>query len=72
MKNPRIFAAILFVVGFAMLIANAAVYLGGFFGLSWEYHLPSSAIGIVFVVLGMYQLQLLKAAKQKPGKTKKT
>jgi hypothetical protein len=73
MKNPRIFAAVLFVVGFAILIANAAVYLGGFFGLSWEYHLPSSAIGMIFLVVGILQLRLLASPKpEKTGKTKKT
>jgi mannose/fructose/N-acetylgalactosamine-specific phosphotransferase system component IIC len=68
MKNPRIFAAVLFVVGFAMLVANAADYLGGFFGLSWEYHLPSSGIGMVFIVVGILQLQLRKEAKTAKGK----
>lgn len=72
MKNPKIFAAVLFIVGFAILIANAVDYLGGFFGLSWEYHLPSSAIGIVFVVVGILQLRLLASQKpEKPEKNKK-
>ena len=50
-------------MGFAIIILNAADYLGGFFGMSWEVHLPSSAIGIVFIVLGISQLNLFRAAK---------
>jgi hypothetical protein len=68
MKNPKIFSAVLFVVGFAILIANAVDYLGGFFGLSWEYHLPSSAIGIVFIVVGMYQMWLYEGSKTAENK----
>ena len=63
MKNPKVFGTVLFVVGFVIIIANAADYIGGFFGLSWEYHLPSSAIGVVFIVLGMYQLRLYEAIR---------
>ena len=70
MKSPKIFSMVLIVVGLAILIANAVDYLGGFFGLSWEYHLPSSAIGIIFIVLGMYQLRLYEATKT--VKNKKT
>jgi hypothetical protein len=70
MKNPKIFAAVLFIVGFAIIIVNAADYLGGFFGLSWEFHLPSSGIGIAFIVVGMYQLRIYEVTK--PAKGKKT
>jgi hypothetical protein len=70
MKNPKIFSTVLIVVGLVILIANAVDYLGGFFGLSWEYHLPSSAIGIVFIGLGMYQMRLYEATKT--VKSKKT
>ena len=68
MKNTKIFAAVLFIVGFAIIILNAADYLSGFFGMSWEYHLPSSAVGIVFIVVGMYQLRLFASQKPKPTK----
>ena len=70
MKKMKIFAAVLFIVGFAILISNAADYIGGFFGLSWEYHLPSSVVGIIFLVLGMYQLRLHEGTKT--VKNKKT
>lgn len=70
--KKSVFSIVLLVIGLAILIINAADYLGGFFGMSWEVHLPSSGVGIVFVVLGMYQLQLLKAAKPKPDKSNKT
>jgi hypothetical protein len=63
MRNLKIFSAILFIVGFAILIVNAVDYLGGFFGLSWEYHLPSSGIGIVFIVVGMIQMRLHEGTK---------
>lgn len=69
MKKLKIFGAILFIVGFAILIANVADYLGGFFGLSWEIHLPSSAIGVVFIALGMYYLWLVTTPM--PDKSKK-
>jgi hypothetical protein len=68
MKKQKIFPAVLFVVGFAIIIANAVDYLGGFFGLTWEYHLPSSAIGVVFLVVGMYQLRLFEGAKTAENK----
>jgi hypothetical protein len=61
MEKLKIFGAILFIVGFTILIANVVDYLGGFFGLSWEIHLPSSAIGVVFIALGMYCLRLFAA-----------
>ena len=70
MKNPKIFPVILFIVGFAILIVNAIDYLGGFFGLSWDVYLPSSGIGVVFIVLGMYQLRFFEASKN--VKSKKT
>jgi hypothetical protein len=65
MKKSKIFPAVLLIVGFVILVANAVDYLGGFFGLFWEYHLPSSAIGIIFIGLGMYQLRLFESAKNK-------
>lgn len=70
MKNLKIFSVVLFIVGFAILIVNAVDYLGGFFGLSWEYHLPSSGIGIVFIVVGMIQMRLHEGTKT--VKNKKT
>ncbi len=72
MKSMKIFAAVLFVVGFAIIVANAADYLGGFFGWSWEYHLPSSAIGIIFIVVGMQQMHILRASGDKTDKNKKS
>lgn len=70
MKTPKIFGAVLFIAGFIILILNAADYLGGFFGWTWEYQLPSSGVGVVFLVLGMYQLRLYEGAKT--VKSKKT
>jgi hypothetical protein len=73
MKNPKIFGAVLLIVGFAILILNAADYLGGFFGWSWEIHLPSSGVGVVFIVVGMMYLSWLSGAhKPEPDKSKKT
>jgi len=43
---------LLLILGFIILVINAADYLGGFFGLSLEINLPSSAIGIIFVAFG--------------------
>ncbi len=64
MKNPKIFGAVLFIAGFAIILVNAADYLGGFFGLSWEYHLPSSGVGVAFLVLGMLYLSWFSAGSE--------
>ena len=69
MKNLKIFSAVLFIVGFAILILNAVIYLGGFFGLSWEYHLPSSGVGIIFLVVGIQQRLFEKTKTVKKKKT---
>ncbi len=45
---------LLLILGFIIIVINAVDYLGGFFGLSLEINLPSSAIGIIFVALGMF------------------
>jgi len=44
----------LLILGFIIILINAVDYLGGFFGLSSEIHLPSSGFGIILVALGMY------------------
>ena len=69
MKNLKIFSAVLFIVGFAILIINAVVYLGGFFGFSWEYNLPSSGVGIIFLVVGIQQRLFEKTKTVKKKKT---
>ncbi len=43
----------LLILGFIIILINAVDYLGGFFGLSSEIHLPSSSFGIIFIGLGM-------------------
>ena len=53
MKNKKKTGVVLLVLGFIILVVNAVDYLSGFFGLSLEVKLPSSAIAIVFVVIGM-------------------
>ena len=50
------FAVILVISGFAILLINAIDYLGGFFGLSSDIKLPSSGIGVVFLVTGWIQI----------------
>jgi len=67
-KNSKIFGAVLFIVGFVILIVNAVDYLGGFFGLSWEYHLPSSGVGVAFLVVGMCFLWLFAVPEHVKGK----
>ena len=53
-KLTRALGMILFIFGFVILLINAIDYLGGFFGLSSDLKLPSSGIGVVFLVLGIY------------------
>jgi len=60
--NKQKSGIVLIVVGFTIIVINAADYLGGFFGLSLAIQLPSSAIGIVFVALGM-NIQSTKSKK---------
>jgi hypothetical protein len=50
------FGVILVISGFAILLINAIDYLGEFFGLSSDIKLPSSGIGIVFLVVGWIQI----------------
>jgi len=71
MKNQKIFSTILIAVGLIILLANAADYLGGFFGLSWEYHIPSSTIGIMFFIIGIAHRRSLEKSEQKPNKKRK-
>ena len=53
-KLTRVLGMILVIFGFVILLINAIDYLGGFFGLSSDIKLPSSGIGVVFLVLGIY------------------
>jgi len=55
-KLARRFGLILVIIGFAILLVNAIDYLGGFFGLSSDIKLPSSGIGVVFLVVGWMQI----------------
>jgi hypothetical protein len=55
-KLARRFGVILVISGFAILLINAIDYLGGFFGLSSDIKLPSSGIGVVFLVVGWMQI----------------
>jgi hypothetical protein len=55
-KLARGFGVILVISGFAILLINAIDYLGGFFGLSSDIKLPSSGIGVVFLVVGWIQI----------------
>ena len=50
------FGVMLVIFGFAILLVNAIDYLGGFFGLSSDIKLPSSGIGVVFLVVGWMQI----------------
>jgi len=50
------FGVMLVISGFAILLVNAIDYLGGFFGLSSDIKLPSSGIGVVFLVVGWMQI----------------
>ena len=55
-KLARRFGVISVISGFAILLTNAIDYLGGFFGLSSDIKLPSSGIGVVFLVVGWLQI----------------
>jgi hypothetical protein len=55
-KLARGFGVILVIFGFAILLINASDYLGGFFGLSSNIKLPSSGIGVVFLVVGWIEI----------------
>jgi hypothetical protein len=55
-KLARGFSVILVTSGFAILLVNVIDYLGGFFGLSSDVRLPSSGIGVVFLVVGWIQI----------------
>jgi len=55
-KLARRFSVILIISGFAILLINVIDYLGGFFGLSSDIKLPSSGIGVVFLVVGWIQI----------------
>jgi putative Mn2+ efflux pump MntP len=46
-------AYVLVVIGFILIVLNAAEYIGRFFGLSIEIR-TSMIIGIVLVILGMF------------------
>jgi nitrate reductase gamma subunit len=50
------FGVMLVIFGFAILLINAIDYLVGFFGLSSGIKLPSSGIGVVFLVVGWIQI----------------
>ena len=52
-KNPQL-GMILFILGFIILVINAVDYLGGFFGLSLGFKLPSSGIGVILFIFGMF------------------
>jgi len=54
-KLTHSLSMILVTFGFAILAINAIDYLGGFFWLSSDIKLPSSGIGVVFLVLGILQ-----------------
>lgn len=60
----RVLGMILFIFGFIILLVNAIDYLSGFFGLSSDVKLPSSGIGIVFLVLGLYMQMLFRSSKK--------
>ena len=63
-KLARVLGMIIFVLGFIILLVNALDYLGGFFGLSSDIKLPSSGIGVVFLVLGFYMQKLFPLSKK--------
>ena len=64
-KLARRFSVILVTVGFAILLINAIDYLGGFFGLSSDIKLPSSGIGVIFLVTGWVQIPYTQHAKSR-------
>jgi hypothetical protein len=55
-KLGRGFGVVLAISGFAIFLINAIDYLGGFLGLSLDIKLPSSGIGVVFLVVGWIQI----------------
>jgi len=63
-KLTRALGMILVIFGFAILLVNAIDYLGGFFGLSSDIKLPSSGIGVVFLVLGIYIQMFFPSSKK--------
>jgi len=63
-KLTRALGMILVIFGFVILLINAIDYLGGFFGLSSDIKLPSSGIGVVFLVLGIYIQMLFPLSKK--------
>ena len=63
-KLTRALGVILVLLGFIILLINAIDYLGGFFGLSSDIKLPSSGIGVVFHVLGIYTRTFFQSLKK--------
>jgi hypothetical protein len=63
-KLMRALGRILFIFGFVILLINAIDYLGGFFGLSSDIKLPSSGIGVVLLVLGIYIQMFFSLSKK--------
>jgi len=63
-KLTHSLSMILVIFGFAILAINAIDYLGGFFGLSSDIKLPSSGIGVVFLMLGILQMFFLSPKKE--------
>jgi hypothetical protein len=59
------FGVILVIIGFAILLINAIDYLCGFFGLSSNIKLPSSGIGVIFLVAGWVQILYMQHAKSR-------
>jgi len=52
-RTRKRLAYALVVIGWILIVLNAVEYIGGFFGLSLQTG-TSMAIGIVFVMLGMF------------------
>ncbi len=63
-KLTRALGMILVIFGLVILLINAIDYLGGFFGLSSDIKLPSSGIGVVFLVLGIYPQMFFPLSKK--------
>lgn len=64
-KLARRFGVILVIIGFATLLINAIDYLCGFFGLYSDIKLPSSGIGVIFLVAGWVQILYTQHAKSR-------
>ena len=68
MKSKQKIGMLIFILGFIILFINAVDYLSGFFGLSLGIRLPSSGVGVVFLITG-YLFGWLYPAAEKKKKT---